>query len=140
MLFVCTGNSARSPIAEALLSHHSGGQVEVASAGSRPKPCFHPNAVRVLRDEFGIDISGRRPRSVDALSGHRVDYLVSLCDKAREACPDFPDQAKRVHWSIPDPALPGGADQASYPAFRRTATEIDTRIRYLLPTLTESRS
>jgi protein-tyrosine-phosphatase/DNA-binding transcriptional ArsR family regulator len=139
VLFVCTGNSARSPIAEALLSHRSRGQVEVASAGIRPRPRFHPHAVRVLRDEFGIDISRRRPRSVDALSGHRVDYLVSLCDKAREACPDFPSQAKRVHWSIPDPAVPGDADQAGYPAFRRTVTELDTRIRYLLPTLIESR-
>jgi protein-tyrosine-phosphatase/DNA-binding transcriptional ArsR family regulator len=139
VLFVCTGNSARSPIAEALLSHRSGGRVEVAGAGIRPRPRFHPNAVRVLRDEFGIDISGRRPRSVDTLSGRRVDYLISLCDKAREACPDFPNQAKRVHWSIPDPAVPGHADQASYPAFRRTATELDTRIRYLLPTLIESR-
>ena len=78
VLFVCTGNSARSPIAEALLRHRTGGQVEVASAGRRPNPCLHPNAVRVLHDEFGIDITGQRPRHVDALVGRRFDYVVSL--------------------------------------------------------------
>jgi ArsR family transcriptional regulator, arsenate/arsenite/antimonite-responsive transcriptional repressor / arsenate reductase (thioredoxin) len=140
VLFVCTGNSARSPIAEALLRHRTGGQVEVASAGSRPNPCLHPNAVRVLHDEFGIDITGQRPRHLDALSGGRFDYVVSLCDKARETCPDFPDHRRRVHWSIPDPAAAGDADQTNYPAFQHTATDIDTRIRHLLPVLTATRS
>ena len=140
VLFACTGNSARSPIAEALLRHRTGGQVEVASAGSRPKPRLHPNAVRVLHDEFGIDITGQRPRHLDTLTGRRFDYVVSLCDKAREACPDFPDHPRRVHWSIPDPAAAGDTDQTSYPAFQHTATDIDTRIRHLLPVLTATRS
>ncbi|GAA2575081.1 ArsR family transcriptional regulator [Dactylosporangium fulvum] len=133
VLFVCTGNSGRSPIAEALLRHHTGGQVEVTSAGSRPKPDLHPDAVRVLRDEFGIDISGQRPRHLDTVGGHRFDYVISLCDKAREACPDFPDHPRRVHWSIPDPAAAG------YPAFHRTAADISTRIRHLLPVLAGTR-
>ena len=140
VLFVCTGNSARSPIAEALLRHRTGGQVQVASAGSRPKPRLHLNAVRVLHDEFGIDITGQRPRHLDTLSGRRFDYVVSLCDKAREACPDFPDDSRRVHWSIPDPAAAGDTDETIYPAFQHSATDIDTRIRHLLPVLTATRS
>ena len=140
VLFVCTGNSARSPIAEALLRHRTGGQVQVASAGSRPKPRLHLNAVRVLHDEFGIDITGQRPRHLDTLSGHRFDCVVSLCDKAREACPDFPDDSRRVHWSIPDPAAAGDTDETTYPAFQHSATDIDTRIRHLLPVLTATRS
>ncbi|WP_346535388.1 ArsR family transcriptional regulator [Micromonospora sp. DPT] len=136
VLFVCTGNSARSPIAEAVLRHRTGGQVEVASAGSRPKPHHHPNAIRVLRDEFGIDITGQRPRHVDTVTGRRFDYVISVCDKAREACPDFPHHPRRVHWSIPDPATAGNTDRASYPAFQHTATDIDTRVRHLLPVLT----
>jgi len=140
VLFVCTGNSARSPIAEALLRHRTGGQVQVASAGSRPKPRIHLNAVRVLHDEFGIDITGQRPRHLDTLSGRRFDYVVSLCDKAREACPDFPDDSRRVHWSIPDPAAAGDTDETTYPAFQHSATDIDTRIRHLLPVLTATRS
>jgi len=140
VLFVCTGNSARSPIAEGLLRHRTGGQVQVASAGSRPKPRLHLNAVRVLHDEFGIDITGQRPRHLDTLSGRRFDYVVSLCDKAREACPDFPDDSRRVHWSIPDPAAAGDTDETTYPAFQHSATDIDTRIRHLLPVLTATRS
>lgn len=139
VLFVCTGNGARSPIAEALLRHRAGGQVEVASAGSRPKPRLHPNAVRLLREAFGIDIIGQRPRHLDTVIGRRFDYVISLCDKAREACPDFPDHPRRVHWSISDPATAGDTDQASYPAFQQTAADIDTRIRHLLPVLTAAR-
>jgi ArsR family transcriptional regulator, arsenate/arsenite/antimonite-responsive transcriptional repressor / arsenate reductase (thioredoxin) len=134
VLFVCTGNSARSPIAEALLRHRSGGRVDVASAGSRPRPDLHPHAVRVLRDEFGIDIGSQRPRHLDTVTGRRFDYVVSLCDKAREVCPDFPDHPRRVHWSIPDP------DPTSYPAFQHTAAGIDARIRHLLPVLTVAHS
>jgi ArsR family transcriptional regulator, arsenate/arsenite/antimonite-responsive transcriptional repressor / arsenate reductase (thioredoxin) len=134
VLFICTGNSARSPFAEALLRRRTGSQVEVASAGSRPKPNYHPNAVRVLRDEFGIDVSDRHPRHVNTLTGRRFDYVISLCDKAREACPDLPDHPRRVHWSIPDPA------ESSYPTFRQTAADIDSRVRHLLPVLLATRS
>ncbi|MEV4759865.1 ArsR family transcriptional regulator [Micromonospora sp. NPDC049559] len=135
VLFVCTGNSARSPIAEALLRHRTGGQVEVVSAGGRPKPELHPNAVRVLREEFGLDVADQRPRHWDTLTGRRFDHVVSLCDKAREACPEFPEHPRRVHWSIPDPALAGGTDPGGYAVFQRTAAEIDTRVGHLLPVL-----
>ncbi|WP_369244774.1 ArsR family transcriptional regulator [Streptomyces sp. R41] len=138
VLFTCTGNSARSPIAEALLRHRSGGQVEVTSAGSHPKPRIHPNAVRVLREHYGIDIADQRPRQLDTVARNRFDHLISLCDKVREICPEFSGQPRRTHWSIPDPAAADGNDQASYPAFRHTAAEIDTRIRYLLPVLTRA--
>jgi ArsR family transcriptional regulator, arsenate/arsenite/antimonite-responsive transcriptional repressor / arsenate reductase (thioredoxin) len=135
VLFVCTGNSARSPIAEALLRHHTAGRVTVTSAGSRPKPRVHPNAVRVLREAFGIDVSGQRPRHLDAVAGRRFDHVITLCDKAREACPEFGHNPRRVHWSIPDPATAGDTDQASYHAFQHATADINTRIRHLLPVL-----
>jgi protein-tyrosine-phosphatase/DNA-binding transcriptional ArsR family regulator len=128
VLFVCTGNSARSPIAEALLRHHIAERATVTSAGSRPKPRLHPNTVRVLRDEFDIDIVDQQPRHLDTLVGRRFDHVVTLCDRARENCPEFAHHPRRIHWSIPDPATAGDTDQASYPAF-------DARIRHLLPVL-----
>ncbi|KDE99460.1 ArsR family transcriptional regulator [Mycolicibacterium aromaticivorans JS19b1 = JCM 16368] len=135
VLFVCTGNSARSAIAEALLLHHTAGRVEAVSAGSRPKPIMHPNTVRVLHDDFGIDISTQQPRHLDTLAGRRFDHVITLCDKAKEACPEFEHDPRCVHWSIPDPATAADTDEGSYPAFQRTATEINTRVRHLLPVL-----
>ncbi|MFK4040003.1 metalloregulator ArsR/SmtB family transcription factor [Nonomuraea wenchangensis] len=131
VLFLCTGNSARSPVAEALLRHRSGGHAEVTSAGSHPKAHLHPHAVRVLRLRYDIDVADQRPRGLDTLTGRRFDYVISLCDKVREVCPDFGGHPRRLHWSIPDPA----ADQDGYPAFDRTAAEIDTRVRHLQPVL-----
>lgn len=135
VLFVCTGNSARSPIAEALLRHHTAGRVAVTSAGSRPKPRLHPHAVRVLREAFDVDISGQHPRHLDAVADRRFDHVITLCDKAREACPEFGHRPRLAHWSIPDPATASDTDQASYPTFQRTAADVDTRIRHLLPVL-----
>jgi protein-tyrosine-phosphatase/DNA-binding transcriptional ArsR family regulator len=136
VLFVCTGNSARSPIAEALLRHHTADDVTVTSAGSRPKGRLHPHTIRVLRETFGIDISHQRPQHLDALAGRRFDHVITLCDRAREACPELPHHPRRAHWSMPDPAAADDGDQAGYPAFQRTATNIETRIRHLLPVLT----
>ncbi|MFG2004293.1 ArsR family transcriptional regulator [Spirillospora sp. NPDC048911] len=127
VLFACTGNSARSPIAEALLRHRTGGRVEVTSAGSHPRSHLHPHAVLVLREQYGIDLGDRRPRHLDTVTAHRFDHLISLCDKVREVRPEFGDRSRLIHWSIPEPA--------GYPAFRRMAAEIDTRIRHLLPVL-----
>lgn len=134
VLFSCTGNSARSPIAEALLRHRTGGHVEVVSAGSHPKAFIHPAAVRVLGERYGIDIADRRPRHLDTMVRRRFDYAISLCDKVREVCPEFSDQPRLIHWSIPDPAA-RDTDQRGYAAFEHAAAEIDTRIRYLLPVL-----
>ncbi|MFE6159503.1 ArsR family transcriptional regulator [Streptomyces sp. NPDC056486] len=135
VLFACTGNSARSPIAEALLRHRTDGRVEVTSAGSHPKARIHPDAVQVLREQHGIDVSGQRPRHLDTLLGRRFDYVISLCDKVREVCPDFGDQPRLIHWSIPDPAAAVGPGPVGYAAFVHTAAEIDSRIRALLPLL-----
>lgn len=122
VLFVCTGNSARSPMAEALLRQRTGGRVRVASAGTRPKPAFHPDAVRVLRETFGIDLAGR-PRHLDTV-GERFDRVITLCDKAREVV----EHPGLVHWSVPDPAV--------HHRFHDTATDIDARVRQLVPALT----
>jgi len=134
VLFVCSGNSARSPIAEALLRHHAAGRTTSASAGNRPKPSLHPHAVRALNESFGIDISPQRPRHVDSFLGHAFDHVITLCDRAREACPEFPHHPRRVHWSIDDPARAGNG-QDGYSAFQRTTAEIDVRVRQLLPVL-----
>jgi protein-tyrosine-phosphatase/DNA-binding transcriptional ArsR family regulator len=130
VLFLCTGNSARSQIAEALLEHWSDGRARAASAGSHPKP-LHPNAVRVMRKR-GIDISGNRTKHLDEFVTQRFDYVITLCDRVREVCPEFRSPARAVHWSIPDPALEGATNRASYPAFERTADELEHRIRFLL--------
>jgi len=135
VLFVCTGNSARSPIAEALLRHRSAGRIETTSAGTLPKPHLHPHTARVLHDEYGLDVSHQRPRHLNTLTGRRFDYLITLCDKTREVCLELVGHRRRPHWSIPDPAAAGATDQDAYPAFARTAADIDTRIRHLLPVL-----
>ncbi|MEV4461015.1 ArsR family transcriptional regulator [Microbispora sp. NPDC049633] len=138
VLFACTGNSARSPIAEALLRCHTAGQVTVTSAGSRPRPQMHPQVVRVLREQYGIDIADRRPRHLDALRGRRFDYVITLCDKVREACPEFGDHARCVHWSIPDPAAAGRSEQDVHAAIGQATADIDTRVRHLLPVLAQT--
>jgi protein-tyrosine-phosphatase/DNA-binding transcriptional ArsR family regulator len=132
VLFVCTGNSARSPIAEALLRLHSDAGVTVTSAGTRARPHLHPDAVRVLGDQYGIDVSAQRPRQLDTLADRRFDQVITLCDRAREACPEFPHHPRRAHWSIRDPATAAHDDEDAYPAFQETATIIDTRVRHLL--------
>jgi protein-tyrosine-phosphatase len=135
VLFLCTGNSARSQIAEALLEHMSAGTVEAVSAGSHPKP-LHPNAVRVMRKR-GIDITMNRTKHLDEFLAGRFDLVITLCDRVREVCPEFPAHPQLVHWSVPDPALEGSTARASYPAFERTAAELETRISFLLHLLSE---
>ena len=130
VLFVCTGNSARSQMAEALCERLSNGAVRAASAGSHPKP-LHPAAVRVMR-ERGIDIASARPKHVSRFAGVRFDRVISLCDRVREVCPEFPGEPELVHWSVPDPAREPGDDAAVVAAFERTAAELATRIAFLI--------
>ena len=130
VLFLCTGNSARSQIAEALCERLSGGAVSAVSAGSRPKP-LHPNAVRVM-SERGIDLAGRRSKDLSEFAGQQFDYVISLCDRVREVCPEFPGGPELIHWSIPDPAREPGSDEEILPAFERTAAELSTRIDFLI--------
>ena len=120
VLFLCTGNSARSQMAEALCEHLSGGTITAASAGSHPKP-LNPGAVRVMRVR-GIDISARRSKHLSEFADRRFDHVISLCDRVREICPEFPG-AEVTHWSIPEPG-PG--------EFERTAAELETRIGFLI--------
>ncbi len=139
VLFLCTGNSARSQMAEALARARSNGAVKAYSAGSHPKP-LHPNAVRVMRDDHGIELAGHRSKHLDRFAGQRFDWVISLCDRVREVCPEFPHRPDTVHWSIPDPAAGQTDDDASYPVFRQTASELDTRIGFLLAAINDRRS
>jgi protein-tyrosine-phosphatase/DNA-binding transcriptional ArsR family regulator len=135
VLFLCTGNSARSQMAEALTRDRCGGAVQAYSAGSRPKP-LHPNAVRVMRDEHGVDLAGHESKHVSVFADQHFDWVISLCDRVREVCPEFPGDPETIHWSIPDPAAGQADDEASYPAFQQTAAELETRIGFLLAVLT----
>jgi ArsR family transcriptional regulator, arsenate/arsenite/antimonite-responsive transcriptional repressor / arsenate reductase (thioredoxin) len=117
-------------MAEALAEHLSEGAVRAASAGSHPKP-LHPNAVRVMR-ERAIHLAGRRSKHLAEFTDRRFDYVISLCDRVREVCPEFPGAPKTTHWSIPDPAREPGTDDETLPAFQRTAAELETRIGFLL--------
>ncbi|MBI5283577.1 MAG: ArsR family transcriptional regulator [Chloroflexi bacterium] len=130
VLFLCTGNSTRSQIAEALLRQLAGDRVDAHSAGSHPKS-VHPYAVRVMR-ERGIDISSKGSKPLSKFARRRFDYVVTLCDRVREVCPEFPGGPERIHWSVADPALEGDTDEERYLAFQRTAAEIENRVRFLL--------
>lgn len=136
VLFLCTENSARSQMAEGLLRHLSGGSAVAASAGSRPG-AVHPQAVRAMR-ERGIDIRGQRTKHHSAFAGEHFDFVVTVCDHAREECPDFAG-AVRLHWSVPDPAR-DGADAGRYPAFERAADELAGRVEGFLPVLAVDRA
>jgi protein-tyrosine-phosphatase len=103
---------------------------------THPKPQLHPSTARVLRESFGIDIVDHRPQHVDAVARHGFDHVITLCDKARESCPEFGYDPRRAHWSIPNPAP--DTDRGGYRRFRQTAAEIDTRVRHLLTVLTAS--
>lgn len=133
VLFLCTGNSARSQMAEAFIEHRSGGTVEAASAGSHPKS-LHPSAVRVMRTR-GIDISGNRTKHLDEFLSRRFDRVITLCDKVREVCPDFRGQPTTAHWSMADPAAEGSDADTNYRAFVRTADEIEVRVGLLIAQL-----
>jgi protein-tyrosine-phosphatase/DNA-binding transcriptional ArsR family regulator len=138
VLFLCTGNSARSQMAAALCEHLSGGAVRAVSAGSHPKP-LHDNAVRVMR-ERGIDIAGRRSVHMSEFADERFDYVISLCDRVREVCPEFPADPALIHWSVPDPAREPGGDEDILPAFERVATELGRRIGFLIQAIEHTTS
>ena len=140
VLFLCTGNSARSPMAAALLRRHGRPWVHATSAGSHPRP-LHPAVARVLLEHHGIELGSHRPTHVDTLATDRFDYVISLCDKVRETDPPLAGHPVRVHWSVADPADPAVAadalpgDSGSDAPYRRVAEDLDTRVRHLLPVL-----
>jgi protein-tyrosine-phosphatase/DNA-binding transcriptional ArsR family regulator len=135
VLFLCTGNSARSQMAEALARARSGAAIEAHSAGSHPRP-LHPNAVRVMRDEYGLDLAGQAPKHLELFEGQRFDWVISLCDRVREVCPEFPGEPETIHWSIANPAT-DDPDDVTYPLFQQCAAELATRIEFLLAVLAD---
>jgi ArsR family transcriptional regulator, arsenate/arsenite/antimonite-responsive transcriptional repressor / arsenate reductase (thioredoxin) len=135
VLFLCTGNSARSPMAEALAKARSGGAVEAYSAGSHPRP-LHPNAMQVMRGEYGLDLGAQASKHLSAFEGQHFDWVISLCDRVREVCPEFPGFPETIHWSIDNPAT-GDPDDVTYPLFQQTAAELATRIEFLLAVLAD---
>jgi len=136
VLFLCTHNSARSQMAEGIMRHLGGERVAVQSAGTAPSS-VHPEAVRAMAD-LGIDIRSQHSKHLDAFQQQTFDYVVTVCDRARESCPLFPGDPVHIHWSFPDPgaAEPGAAQRE---AFHRTAQELMNRIRLLLALMENER-
>jgi arsenate reductase len=130
VLFVCTENAARSQIAEALLLQKGGEGFQVASAGSQPAFHVNPLVADVLR-EYGIDWSRRTPKGFDSVVDKTWDFIITLCDRAREECPAFPGQPVYAHWGMPDPAKAAGSDADKRQAFHDAALYLKQRIDYL---------
>jgi arsenate reductase len=131
VLFLCTGNSARSQIAEALLARKGGMRFEVASAGSRPAARVNPLAVEVLR-QVGIDWSGREPQGVEAVMERPWDVVITVCDRAKESCPILPGNPVTAHWGLPDPAEVEGTEDERRRAFAETLRALEHRIDALV--------
>ena len=130
VLILCTGNSARSQMAEGLLRHLAGGRFEVASAGVAPSR-VRPEAIKVM-SELDIDIAGQRSKSVDEFLAQEFDYVITVCDNANEQCPVFPGKTRRIHWSFEDPAAAEGDDATRLEVFRRVRDEIKERLLDLI--------
>ena len=126
VLILCTGNSARSQMAECLLRQETGDRFEVASAGVEPTQ-VRPEAIEAMR-EIGIDISDHRSKSVDEFADQEFDYVITVCDNANERCPIFPGNTKRMHWSFDDPAAVEGDNETRLRVFRRVRDEIRHRL------------
>jgi arsenate reductase len=126
VLVLCTGNSARSQMAEGLLRHDAGDRFEVFSAGVEPSQ-VRPLAIAAMR-EVGIDISGQRSKSVDEFADAEFDYVITVCDNANEHCPVFPGKTKRIHWSFEDPAAATGDEATRLAVFRGVRDQIRQRL------------
>ena len=127
VLILCTANSARSQMAEGLLRREAGPSRQVFSAGTKPTR-VRPEAIAVMR-EAGIDISGHHSKSVEEFLGQDFDYVITVCDNARETCPVFPARTRRIHWSIEDPAAVEGGGEERLDAFRHARDELEQRLR-----------
>ena len=130
ILVLCTGNSARSQIGEGLFRHEGGWRWDVFSAGTKPTS-VRPEAIAVMR-EIGIDISNQRSKSVDEFKNDTFDYVVTVCDNARDTCPVFLGAKHRVHWGLEDPAAVAGGEEARLAAFRRIRDQLHDRVKSLL--------
>jgi arsenate reductase len=131
VIFVCTGNSARSQMAEALLRKEGGDAFDVVSAGVDPRG-VNPLTIRALA-EIGVDIAGARSKSVSEFLGQRFDYVITVCDRARESCPVFPGGAETLHWGFDDPAEATGSEAERHAVFVRVMGEVGRRIRAFVP-------
>jgi arsenate reductase len=134
ILILCTGNSCRSILAEALFRELGGDRVAVESAGSEPAGAINPRTITVL-DEAGIDHTGARSKSMTEFLDREFDHVLTVCDDAAEACPVFPGPAVRTHWSIPDPARATGTDEEVLAVYRATLADLRGRIAAFLATL-----
>ncbi len=130
VLFLCTGNSCRSQMAEGWLRHLAGDRFDVASAGTTPST-LNPAAVAAMY-EIGVDIAAHRSKHVDRFLGERFDYVITVCDNAKDACPTFPGAATLLHWSFEDPAEAVGTPAQRAEVFRRVRDEIGERIKRFL--------
>ena len=130
VLFLCTGNSARSQMAEGLLRSFGRGRYEVLSAGTRPS-LVRPEAIAVM-SELGIDLSGHRSKHVQEFDGQHFDYVITVCDDANESCPIFPGDTARIHWSVPDPAAVEGSETERLAAFRRVRDSLAETLRVFI--------
>ena len=130
VLFLCTHNSARSQMAEGLLRGLGGDRFAVQSAGTEPSQ-VHPLAIEAMATH-GIDIASHRSKHLVELTGERFDYVVTVCDRASEACPVFPGAPERIHWSLADPSAVEGSKAEKRAAFKRAANDLKTRIQYLI--------
>jgi arsenate reductase len=135
VLILCTGNSARSQMAEGLFRHEAGDAFEVFSAGTKPS-LVRPEAIAAM-NEIGIDISGHRSKSVDQFKGEKLDYVITVCDNAKESCPLFPGAARLLHWPFQDPAAVEGTDAERKAAFRKVRDQIHGRIMVFLGGVTQ---
>ncbi|MEK6754746.1 MAG: arsenate reductase ArsC, partial [Bacteroidota bacterium] len=131
VLIICTGNSARSQIAEGLFRHLGGADFNVHSAGTRPAGLIHPLAVDTMR-ERGIDISNQTSKSLSIYDGQRFDYVITVCDEAHQVCPFFSGAKIQLHWSTPDPSFVSGNDEERREAFRRTIALLEERVSNLI--------
>lgn len=127
VLFLCTGNTARSQMAEGILRAVGKEDFEVFSAGSDPRDQVHPLAIQVMR-ESGIDISHQRTKDLKEFLGQEFDEIITVCDKARDNCPTFPGDPHHIHWGYPDPVAVEGDDETKLQAFRKINTELHNRI------------
>jgi len=138
VLFLCTGNSCRSHMAEGLLRALGGDRFEIFSAGAKPAGYVHPLAIRAMQ-ELNIDISRHTSKSLDVFDGQKFDTLITVCDNAREACPAYAGAAQQLHWSFDDPARAPGTEEEKMRVFRRVRDEIRQRIQLFLANQHEER-
>ena len=131
VLFLCTGNSARSQIAEKILNRKGGGRFVAESAGSQPAARVNPLAIEAL-ERHGYFWTGGRPRGLDGLPAQHWDFVITVCDRAKEACPFFPGQPVMAHWGMPDPAAVTGTDQEKRRAFDDTVLRVSRRLDLFL--------